>query len=182
MLAIGGNHGNLIDNLMELNIVPVAISYEYDPCDYLKAKEFQQKRDNPDFVKSQRDDLLSMETGILRNKGRVHFTLTRPINELLAQVDRSLDKNSMVTAAANIIDREIYKNYRFYPCNYVAYDLLVGTRRFQDHYSVKDKKHFEEYLQGQIEKVDLENKDEAFIRTKILEMYANPLKNHLTAL
>ena len=182
MLAIGGNHDNLIDNLMELNIVPVAISYEYDPCDYLKAKEFQQKRDNPDFVKSQRDDLLSMETGILRNKGRVHFTLTRPINELLAQVDRSLDKNSMVTAAANIIDREIYKNYRFYPCNYVAYDLLVGTRRFQDHYSVKDKKHFEEYLQGQIEKVDLENKDEAFIRTKILEMYANPLKNHLSAL
>ena len=58
----------------------------------------------------------------------------------------------------------------------------MGTRRFQDHYSVKDKKHFEEYLQGQIEKVDLENKDEAFIRTKSLEMYANPLKNHLTAL
>ena len=58
----------------------------------------------------------------------------------------------------------------------------MGTRRFQDHYSVKAKKHFEEYLQGQIEKVDLENKDEAFIRTKILEMYANPLKNHLTAL
>ena len=182
MLAIGGSHENLIENLMELNIVPVAISYEYDPCDYLKAKEFQQKRDNPDFVKSQRDDLLSMETGILCNKGRVHFTLTQPINELLAQVDRSLDKNGLVTAAANIIDREIYKNYRFYPCNYVAYDLLMGTRRFQDHYGVKDKKHFEEYLQGQIEKVDLENKDETFIRTKILEMYANPLKNHLTTL
>ena len=61
---------------MELNIFPVAISYEFDPCDFLKAKEFQQKRDDPDFVKSQRDDLLSMETGILNNKGRVHFTLT----------------------------------------------------------------------------------------------------------
>ena len=123
-----------------------------------------------------------METGILRNKGRVHFTLTRPINELLSQVDRSLDKNAMVAAAANIIDREIYKNYRFYPCNYVAYDLLMGTRRFQDHYGLKDKKHFEEYLQGQVDKVDLEQKDEEFLRTKILEMYSNPLKNHLTAL
>ena len=182
MLAIGGNHDNLIDNLMELNIVPVAISYEYDPCDYLKAKEFQQKRDNPDFVKSQRDDLLSMETGILRNKGRVHFTLTRPINELLSQVDRSLDKNAMVAAAANIIDQEIYKNYRFYPCNYVAYDLLMGTRRFQDHYGLKDKKYFEEYLQSQVDKVDLEQKDGEFLRTKILEMYSNQLKNHLTAL
>ena len=182
MLAIGGQSDNIIDNLMELNIMPVAISYEYDPCDYLKAKEFQQKRDDPNFVKSQRDDLLSMETGILCNKGRVHFTLTRPINEMLAEIDRNQDKNALVAETANIIDREIYKNYRFYPCNYVAYDLLAGTRRFQDHYSLKDKKQFESYLQGQVDKVDLENKDEAFLRTKILEMYSNPLKNHLSSL
>ena len=182
MLAIGGQSENIIDNLMELNIMPVAISYEYDPCDYLKAKEFQQKRDDPNFVKSQRDDLLSMETGILCNKGRVHFTLTRPINEMLAEIDRNQDKNALVAETANIIDREIYKNYRFYPCNYVAYDLLAGTRRFQDHYSLKDKKQFESYLQGQVDKVDLENKDEAFLRTKILEMYSNPLKNHLSSL
>ena len=69
---MGGDKGNLLYNLMELNIVPVAISYEYDPCDYLKAQEFQQKRDDPNFVKSQRDDLLNMETGILNNKGLVY--------------------------------------------------------------------------------------------------------------
>ena len=182
MLSIGGDKDNLLLNLMDLNIVPVAISYEFDPCDFLKAKEFQMKRDDPDFVKCQRDDLLSMETGILNNKGRVHFTITSPINDSLAKLDKDMEKNELVSAIASVIDREIYKNYRFYPCNYVAYDLLNGTRRFQEHYGPKDKKQFEEYLQGQLDKIVLPNKDEAFLRKKILEMYSNPLKNYLTTL
>ncbi|WP_455634723.1 1-acyl-sn-glycerol-3-phosphate acyltransferase [Parabacteroides sp.] len=182
MLSIGGDKDNLLDNLMDLNIVPVAISYEFDPCDFLKAKEFQMKRDDPDFVKCQRDDLLSMETGILNNKGRVHFTITSPINDSLAKLDKDMEKNELVSAVASVIDREIYKNYRFYPCNYVAYDLLNGTRRFHEHYGPKDKKQFEEYLQGQLDKIVLPNKDEAFLRKKMLEMYSNPLKNYLTTL
>ena len=182
MLSIGGDKDNLLLNLMDLNIVPVAISYEFDPCDFLKAKEFQMKRDDPDYVKCQRDDLLSMETGILNNKGRVHFTITSPINDSLAKLDKDMEKNELVSAIASVIDREIYKNYRFYPCNYVAYDLLNGTRRFQEHYGPKDKKQFEEYLQGQLDKIVLPNKDEAFLRKKILEMYSNPLKNYLTTL
>ena len=164
------------------HIVPVAISYEFDPCDFLKAKEFQMKRDDPDFVKCQRDDLLSMETGILNNKGRVHFTITSPINDSLAKLDKDMEKNELVSAIASVIDREIYKNYRFYPCNYVAYDWLNGTRRFHEHYGPKDKKQFEEYIQGQLDKIVLPNKDEAFLRKKLLEMYSNPLKNYLTTL
>ena len=93
---------DILSNLMELNIFPVAISYEFDPCDFLKAKEFQQKRDDPDFVKSQRDDLLSMETGILNNKGRVHFTLTSPINDQLAQLDPNMER----------VDRRYRLHYR----------------------------------------------------------------------
>lgn len=182
MLSIGGDKDNLLLNLMDLNIVPVAISYEFDPCDFLKAKEFQMKRDDPDFVKCQRDDLLSMETGILNNKGRVHFTITSPINDSLAKLDKDMEKNELVSAIASVIDREIYKNYRFYPCNYVAYDWLNGTRRFHEHYGPKDKKHFEEYIQGQLDKIVLPNKDEAFLRKKLLEMYSNPLKNYLTTL
>ncbi len=182
MLSIGGDKGNLLLNLMDLNIVPVSISYEFDPCDYLKAKEFQMKRDNPDFVKSQRDDLLSMETGILSDKGRVHFTLASPINGSLARLDPGMEKNELVGAIAAIIDREIYKHYRFYPCNYVAYDLLHGTRRFQAHYGPKDKQRFEDYLRGQLDKIVLPDKDEAFLRKKLLEMYSNPLKNHLVTL
>jgi hypothetical protein len=170
---------DIVSNLMELNIFPVAISYEFDPCDYLKAKEFQQKRDDPDFVKSQRDDLLSMETGILNNKGRVHFTLTEPINDSLAKLDPTLEKNELLAEIAMIIDKEIYNHYRFYPCNYVAFDMLYNTNRFIGNYGAKDKTQFEEYLKGQLDKIVLENKDEAFLRTKILEMYSNPLKNHI---
>lgn len=181
MLNMSGD-GDIVSNIMDLNLFPVAISYEYDPCDFLKAKEFQMKRDDPDFVKCQRDDLLNMETGILNNKGRVHFTLTESINDQLAVLDRNMEKNELIAAIASVIDKEIYKHYRFYPCNYVAYDMLTGTKRFSGNYGLRDKKHFEEYLQGQLDKIVLPNKDEAFLRTKILEMYTNPLKNHLANL
>lgn len=178
MLCMAGGK-DIIGNLKSLNIVPVAISYEFDPCDYLKAQEFQLKRDNSEYHKTQRDDLLNMETGILNNKGRVHFTISQLINDQLDQLDPNMDRNELFAAVASIIDKEIYRHYRFYPNNYVAYDLLSGTRRFSDHYGLKDKKAFEEYLQKQLDKIVIPNKDENFLRKKILEMYANPLKNFL---
>lgn len=178
MLCMAGGK-DIIGNLKSLNIVPVAISYEFDPCDYLKAQEFQLKRDNPEYHKTQRDDLLNMETGILNNKGRVHFTISQLINDQLDQLDPNMDRNELFAAVASIIDKEIYRHYRFYPNNYVAYDLLSGTRRFSDHYGLKDKKAFEEYLQKQLDKIVIPNKDENFLRKKILEMYTNPLKNFL---
>lgn len=178
MLCMAGGK-DIIGNLKSLNIVPVAISYEFDPCDYLKAQEFQLKRDNQEYHKTQRDDLLNMETGILNNKGHVHFTISQLINDQLDQLDPNMDRNELFVAVASIIDKEIYRHYRFYPNNYVAYDLLSGTRRFSDHYGLKDKKAFEEYLQKQLDKIVIPNKDENFLRKKILEMYANPLKNFL---
>ena len=92
MLCMAGGK-DIIGNLKSLNIVPVAISYEFDPCDYLKAQEFQLKRDNPEYHKTQRDDLLNMETGILNNKGRVHFTISQLINDQLDQLDPNMDRN-----------------------------------------------------------------------------------------
>ena len=178
MLCMAGGK-DIIGNLKSLNLVPVAISYEFDPCDYLKAQEFQLKRDNPEYHKTQRDDLLNMETGILNNKGRVHFTISKLINEQLDQLDPNMNRNELFAAVASIIDKEIYRHYRFSPNNYVAYDLLSSTRRFSDHYGLKDKKAFEEYLQKQLDKIVIPNKDENFLRKKILEMYANPLKNFL---
>lgn len=179
MLNIGGDK-DFLSNMMELNIAPVSITYEYDPCDYLKAREFQLKRDNPDFVKSPHDDLLSMETGILGNHGRVHFTLGNPINRTLGRIDRNMDKAALIATVASVIDREIFLHYRFYPGNYVAYDLLTDTNRFAGAYSPKDKAFFEHYLRQQLDKIDLPHKDEDFLRKKLLEMYANPLKNHLS--
>jgi len=180
MLNLSGEHDAPIRNLISLNIVPIAISYEYDPCDYLKAQEFQLKRDNPDFVKSKRDDLFNMETGLLNNKGRVHFTLCSPVSDSFAALaELNLDKSALFNAIAEIIDKEIYKHYRFYECNYVAYDLLYNSVAFRDHYDLRHKALFEQYLRSQIDKIVIDNKDEVFLRTKILEMYSNPLKNHL---
>ena len=93
MLGLAGN-GNLIDNLKEINLVPVSISYEYDPCDYLKAQEFLLKRDNPDFKKSQEDDLHSMEIGLLGYKGRVHFEISPCINDELDKFWPGYSKSS----------------------------------------------------------------------------------------
>ncbi|MDR1456336.1 MAG: 1-acyl-sn-glycerol-3-phosphate acyltransferase [Tannerella sp.] len=178
MLNMGGTE-DILTNLMALNIIPVAISYEFDPCDYLKAQEFQLKRDDPDFVKSKRDDLLNMETGILQNKGRVHFTIASPVNPALKALDRKMEKNELYSAIASVIDREIYAHYRFYPCNYVAYDMLYGALRFRANYDRRDKKRFETYLRKQLDKILIPGKDEAFLRARMLEMYSNPLKNHL---
>ena len=178
MLNMGGEH-DVLSNLMSLNIVPIAISYEYDPCDYLKAQEFQMKRDNPDFEKSKRDDLLNMEMGILKPKGRVHFTVCNPINPELQALPRYTNKNELIAAIASAIDREIYANYRFYPCNYAAYDMLYKTGHCSSHYDQQEKELFEAYIQQQLARIDIPDKDETFLRNKLLEMYSNPLKNHL---
>ncbi|MDR0795967.1 MAG: 1-acyl-sn-glycerol-3-phosphate acyltransferase [Tannerella sp.] len=178
MLSMGGDR-DALSSLMSLNIVPIAITYEYDPCDYLKAQEFQLKRDNPDYVKSRRDDLLNMEIGILQNKGRVHFTIANPINPKLKSLQLKTNKNEIIDEIASVIDREIYEHYRFFPCNYIAFDLLNDSRRFCDFYNQQEFQAFSDYLQRQIGKIDTPAKDETFLRSKMLEMYSNPLKNHL---
>lgn len=178
MLCMAGQSDDMLTSLISLNIVPIAISYEYDPCDYLKAKELQLRRDNPDFVKSKEDDLLSMRTGILENKGRVHFTIGSPLNDTIRTFDRNMARNELIAAVATAIDHDIYAHYRFYPCNHVAYDMLYQTMRFRSNYDLRDKKRFESYLQKQLDKIDMPGKDEIFLRKKILEMYSNPLKNH----
>lgn len=178
MMAMGGE-GDIIDRLMSLHIVPLAISYEYDPCDYLKAQEFQQKRDIPGFKKSQADDLMNMQTGLFGYKGRVHFRTAPCLDSYLSQLDRTLPKQELFTCIAEEIDRCIHARYVLYPCNYIAYDLLEGTGRFKAHYTPEEKQGFEHYLAGQMARITLPQKDEAFLREKMLQMYANPLKNQL---
>ena len=179
MMAMAGE-GDIISRLQEMNIVPLAISYEYDPCDYLKAKEFQQKRDNPDHKKTTADDLQNMQTGILGYKGRVHLCTASCLNEQLEALDRSLPKQELFIRAAELVDRGIFANYRLYPNNYVAADLLDGDNHFASHYTVEDKQRFTDYLARQLSRIDLPDKDEAFLREKLLQMYANPLRNQLS--
>lgn len=180
MLAMGGE-GDIIDRLKDMNIVPLSISYEFDPCDYLKAKEFQQKRDNPDFKKSQQDDLDNMSIGIYGFKGHIHYHTAPCINEWLDTIDRSTPKTEIFGMIAKHIDKGIHSNYMLYPCNYIAMDELTGSDS-SDKYTAEDKAFFEKYLAGQIAKIDLPNKDDAFLRERILTMYANPAINKAKAL
>lgn len=173
--------GDIIDALKELNLAPTTISYEYDPCDYLKAKEFQQKRDNPEWKKAPQDDLINMKAGMFGYKGGIHYHISACINDEIDRIDRSLGKNEKTAAVARIIDRHIHSNYKFWAINYYFYELLTGDTRFADKYTAEEKARLDAYLQGQIEKIDLPDRDNEFCRTKILEMYANPVKNYLIA-
>lgn len=182
MIAMSPENGNIIDNLKELNIIPLSISYEYDPCDYLKAKEFQLKRDNPDYKKTQRDDLLNMEMGILGFKGRVIFKFGKCINPELDKIKEiEPDKRHQVDMVARAIDKNIHFNYEIFPCNYIAYDLLHESSRFANKYTLSDIDTFKEYLNKQIAKIDIDKVDYEFVWHKLLEMYSNTLKNYLIA-
>ncbi len=180
MLNLGGA-GSVLDNLSSIQIVPVSISYEYDPCDYLKAREMQLKRDNPDYVKTVQDDLLNMKTGITGFKGRVFYKITPCISDELVKMEVGMHKNELFEKIANLIDHRIHVNYHLYPGNYVAADMLDGLERFSDSYSAREKENFASYLKQQLDKIDLADKDEDFLRKRMLEMYANPLKNKLKA-
>lgn len=180
MLAMGGDR-DIIDSLKELNIVPLSLSYEYDPCDFLKAQEMQLKRDVEGFKKSQKDDLINMQTGIFGYKGRIHFQAGPCINDELETL-RGLPKTEIFTRVSEIIDSYIHRNYRLYPANYIACDMLDGNTSMAEHYTEEDKLKFEAYLQKKIELIDIPNKDVDFLRQCILTMYANPVKNHLQAI
>ena len=180
MMSMGGE-GSIVDRLKQLHLVPLAISYEYDPCDYLKAKEYQQKRDDADWKKGPTDDLVSMQTGIFGYKGHVHYHAAPCLDEYLDSLDPDMPKQDLYNKVAAHIDHEIHSNYRLCPGNYVALDLLENTASHASEYTEEDKQKFMKYIEGQLAKIDLPNKDEAYLKEKILTMYANPVRNYLAA-
>ena len=184
MLALAGDSENMVERLMELNIIPTAISYEYDPNDYLKAREFLARRRDPEFKKSQRDDLFSMETGILQFKGQVHFAAGKCLNDRLAQITGTTDKVEIARRVCAMIDHDIHLGYKIFPLNYIAYDRVENCSRFENKYTTEDVEKFNDYLNRQLDKVDLPDvteEEREYMRKCILTMYANPLRNQLTA-
>ncbi|MDD4800485.1 MAG: 1-acyl-sn-glycerol-3-phosphate acyltransferase [Proteiniphilum sp.] len=174
------NSARPLETLKQLHITPLAISYEIDPCDYLKAREYQLKRDHADYRKTNADDLENMITGIMGYKGRVHFRFGDGINPQLDNIPADTPKNELVEKVAAIIDQEIYRHYSFFPFNYVAYDMMTGERRFAQEYSEEDRVRFEAYLQKQIEKIKIPGRDDVFLRKKMVMMYGNTVKNSLS--
>ncbi len=180
MMAMGGE-GSATERLSQLHIVPLSISYEYDPCDYLKAAEFQLKRDIEGWKKSKQDDVLSMQTGIMGFKGAIHYHCAPAIDDYLEQIPADTPKGDIFKVVASHIDKCIHSNYRLYPNNLAALDILEGTSH--GGYSESEKATFEQYIAKQLSKtVDMLNKlgitpDKPFLRERMLTMYANPARN-----
>ena len=180
MMAMGGE-GSAKERLRQLHIVPLSISYEYDPCDYLKAAEFQLKRDIEGWKKSKQDDVLSMQTGIMGFKGAIHYHCAPAIDDYLEQIPADTPKGDIFKVVASHIDKCIHSNYRLFPNNLAALDILEGTSH--GGYSESEKATFEQYIAKQLSKtVDMLNKlgitpDKPFLRERMLTMYANPARN-----
>ena len=178
MLNMSGE-GTFVEKLRALNIAPIAINYEYDPCDYLKAKEYQQKRDDANYKKQPADDLLNMQTGIMSYKGRISYVVAGPLEVPDAWNDVPRAMQADVAAAA--IDKMIHANYQLFPNNYVAADLLSENQDFADKYTAEDKQTFVAYIEKQLQKIEIPNRDDAFLRSKMYQMYANPVYNQQKA-
>lgn len=181
MLAMEGE-GDIVSRIKELNIVPLSISYEFDPCDYLKAREMQYKRDNASYKKTQEEDALNMQTGLLGYKGRVHFSLAEPLNHILDQVPTTLPKQQQFECIAQLIDKEIFKHYRLYANHYIALDLMQNQTRYKNYYSEEEKQFFIDYIIGQVAKIEMEEgyvKDIPYLYACMIKMYANPALNKL---
>ena len=166
MMAMGGE-GTPVERLKALHLVPMAISYEVDPCDFLKAKEFQQRRDDPAWKKQKSDDVLSMQTGIMGAKGYVHYHCAPCIDDWLDSLPADTPKGELYNLMAAHIDREIHRHYRIFDNNRAALVLAQGGTDAT----------FEQFIESRIAMIDLPEKDEAFLRERLVEMYANPLRN-----
>jgi hypothetical protein len=163
MLTIDAD--NFFESIKQLNICPVSISYEYDPCDYLKAREMQLKRDKPNWRKSRKDDLVSMAVGIKGYKGQIIYRLTPSINH---DIDRALaehpellnlSRNEQIQFVCQIIDNHIHTAYEIYP----------------------RAEEFDAYIESRLQLINLSNKDDAFLREILYEMYNNPVNNYRIA-
>ncbi|MFA0964301.1 1-acyl-sn-glycerol-3-phosphate acyltransferase [Roseivirga sp. BDSF3-8] len=174
MLTISGDK-DLIKNLSELRITPVAISYEYDPCDMLKVQERWAKQADHNYRKKPDDDLKSMITGINGMKGRVHLSVSSALDEELSLLESTKVKNTQLAMLAEMIDRRIHQTYHLWPINYVAYDMLMNDKRFKDtHYNTSEEQSARNYFHHKLEGMDHER---AEMEKWLLEMYANPVIN-----
>ena len=178
MLAMGGPSRDLLQNVRALHLQPVALSYEYDPCDYLKARELQLKRDDEAWRKTKQDDLLSMATGLRGRKGRVVFTVTPSLDAELDRLPATLtDRGEQATAVCAAVDRALHGGMHLFEINYVAYDLLHESDKYADRYTPEQRLEAIGYLNDRLAMIELPQRDEEFLWRCLLTQYAHPVIN-----
>ena len=166
---------DLLTHLISLNITPVAISYEYDPCDYLKIPELLKKHNGEEYIKAPNEDNQHMVLGMKGYKGNIHIHFGRPINDEIEHLAHITNKNELLKQIAEIIDKRIYTNYHLFPTNYIAYDWLNESNTFENQYTKEEKTKFESYTVKRLENF----KGNDLAKEIFLKMYANPVMNKL---
>jgi len=162
----------------DLNVIPVAISYEYDPCDIMKATELYMADHELQYEKTPEKDFNSMMQGIMGFKGNVHVAFGEALSEDGNPATSELPYNDWVKGVAEKIDRQIYSHYKLWKSNYMAYDILRNGNTFSNKYSSKEKEEFINLINKRTEAVP-EHLDRAEIMAILLNIYANPVKNFL---
>lgn len=160
----------------ELNIVPVSISYEIEPCGLAKMKELIKKQ-HYGQMKTSKDDLKSMSMGMFNPKGRMRFSFGEPIQVNFEEARSKEKQNKLIEELGQLIDRQIYANYKLWPNNFIAYDLLMQEDRFRHRYTDEEKMHFEMMLEQAMIFIDYPITD---ITERFLKIYANPVINKLS--
>jgi hypothetical protein len=183
MFAMSGNE--IEETLKSLSIVPMAVSYEYDPCDLLKTNELMHLKLFGSYEKKKNEDVHSMLTGITGHKGRVNISVGEPLTSYLDQMKEIQNKNEKYRFLTQAIDREMHRIFKLWPTNYIAYDLLMGTKEYKEYYSNIQKIAFGNYIRANVFRLSLHRKKTILpkqgftqlAREIMLQMYANPVIN-----
>jgi 1-acyl-sn-glycerol-3-phosphate acyltransferase len=174
MIAMASDEKNLMDYFKKLKIVPISISYEYDPTDALKMPQLMAESKDEIYIKEKNEDFMTLISGIMGQKKHIHISVGDVLDTELDKIKDEFDnQNKQIQALAQVIDDSILTTYKLWPTNYIAYDLLNNTTTFKDKYTEKELQLFERRLEMRI---DGDNKIQ---REGFLAMYANPVVNKM---
>lgn len=172
MLDMSGT-ADFTTNFEELNIVPLSISYEYEPCDILKARERLISRTQK-YVKGSREDLISIMTGIEQQKGNIHLNIGSPLTHDEIEAASCCNKNDRYQEIRHAVDVRIIEGYKLWKTNYIGYDMVNHTFKYRDKYTPEDVAQFTDYVEHQLDKVE-KSLCRADLRDIFLRIYANPV-------
>ena len=165
--------GTFKENFMELNIVPLSISYEYEPCDFRKAREILISRTRK-YVKGPREDMHSIMTGIRQQKGNIHLNIGVPLTPDEIEAASYCDKNDRYQSIRHAVDVRVVEGYKLWKTNYIAYDIVNRTTKYSDYYSSEDAEAFKAYTEHKLRRAT-RNLDRGELRDIFLRIYANPI-------
>lgn len=174
MVAMASDENNVMDFLKKLKIVPVSISYEYDPTDALKMPQLLAQAKDEVYIKEKNEDFITLLSGIIGQKKHIHIHVGNIIEQELDIIKTNCDNtNKQIQALANVIDDSILQNYKLWPTNYIAYDVLNDTEKFKEYYTVEEKQLFLRRFEMRIDT------DNVTLKEGFLAMYANPVVNKM---